>query len=645
MRTLIAAPLLVGLAGLAWSSTMAAGTEPGERAPGEFTLEELVKVSHTVSGSVPRWAPNGSAITYAGRGRLWTITPEGGEPRALPVTGGSEPQYSPDGRWLAYIAPEAGEPEIWLWSTEDREARPLTRLGSRMEAFSWSPDGRKIAFHSWRNGAPDVFTVDVPDGTIRRLTSDPRYELYPTFTSDSRHVLFVRMDERWVDHDIFVVDAEGGEPRLVARDTDFFDYRRGQEFGPAQAQPEGNLVLFRSHRSGWLNYWVVPLEGGEPRPIWAEEADHNSQKPFRGYAEWSPDGRFVAFTSNVDGTHVLRVVPAEGGEARTLVAPELGVVSHPSWSPDGRRISYTLDTPRTPQDLWIVDVETAETRRLTHALSDPGLESALFLPERVSYESTDGHTIPSYLFRPPASAGEGPFPAIVWIHGGPTSQFEDNWQRNWQAHYYVKNGYVILKPNIRGSSGYGLDFELAARGCWGRCDMEDVVAGVEYLKTLPFVDPENMAITGTSYGGYMSMAATAFAPGVFRASFPTGTGYGDWIRTAEEDFPLAEVKLLEFELGGSVEEKRDVYRWVSPIYYVDQVRTPLLLVGDEGETPMKQFADQVARHYKPVRYLGHSNLNSVEGRLEWMPETLRFVDLHLKGREVLPAPVGGGRGR
>ena len=642
MRLVLALPLI---AAVAWVWATATDTEPQERAPGEFTLEELVNVSSTVEGSVPRWAPDGSAIAFTGRGRLWTISPDGGSPQALPVEGASQPQYSPDGRWLAYIARDGDHPEIWLWSVADREARRLTRLGSRIEAFSWSPGGQKIAFHSWRYGSPDVFTVDVPDGTIRRLTSDPLYEVYPTFTSDSRQVLFVRMDDRWVDHDIYVVDAEGGDARLVARDTDFFDYRRGQEFGPAQAQPGGGLVLFRSHRSGWLNYWVVPLGGGEPRPIWAEEADHNSQKPFRGYAEWSPDGRHIAFTSNVEGAHILRVVPAEGGEARTLVEPEMGLVSHLSWSPDARRISYTYDTPRTPQDLWVVDVEKAETRRLTHALDDPSLEDAFFMPERVSYESTDGYTIPSYLYRPPPSEGEGPFPAIVWIHGGPTSQFEAGWRRNWQAHYYVKNGYVVLEPNIRGSSGYGLDFELAARECWGRCDMEDVLAGVEYLETLPFVDPENMAVTGTSYGGYMSMAAAVFAPGVFRASIPTSSGYGDWIRGAEEFFAVAEVKLLEFEMGGSVEENCEIYRWTSPIFYVEDVQTPLLLVGEEGETPMKRFADQVARHYKSVRYIGMPSVGSPQSRLQWMPETLAFLDMHLKGREVLPSPADARRSR
>lgn len=614
--------------------------EPPHRAPGQFTLEELVTASSRVGQGVPVWWPDGTAVVVAGRGRLWTVPVAGGDPEPLPLERASSPAFSPDGSLLAFLAPTPEGNEIWLWETGSPEApSPLTRLGSRIDFFSWSPDGTRLAFHGYRYGAPDIFTVEVEGGAVRRLTSDRLWEVYPTWTPDSRGVVFVRMDERWVDHDVHVVDALGGEPRLVVSDREFFDYRRGQEFGPAQVQPGGDLVLFRSHRSGWLNQWLVPLGGGEPRPLWSEEADHNAQKPFRGYATWSPDGERVAFTSNLNGTQVLRVAEVATGEVRTLVESEMGVVANAVWSPDGTRIAYTFDTPRAPEDLWVVEVASGERHRLTSSLDDPGLEEALFTPEKVSYPSTDGLTIPAYLYRPPEADADRPAPAIVWIHGGPTSQFDDGWRRHWQVHYYVKHGYAVLLPNIRGSSGYGQTFELLNRGCWGRCDMEDVEAGVAHLDSLPWVDAARVAVTGTSYGGFMSMAATTFAPDLFRASFPTLTGYGDWARTYEESFNLAEVKLLDYELG-PLAENRAVYRWTSPIHYVSEVRTPLLLVGEDGDTPMSRFAAQVARHYKPVRYLGFpGDPGSAAHRLQWMPETLEFLEIHLRHLEV---PLGVG---
>ncbi|TVR64131.1 MAG: S9 family peptidase [Gemmatimonadales bacterium] len=615
-------------------------TEVAPRTPGEFTLGELVAASSAVGQGVPVWSPDGRTITVAGRGRLWAVPAEGGEPEALPLEGASSPAWSPDGSRMAFLAPTPQGNEIWMWEPDgSAEPRLLTRLGSRIDFFSWSPDGTRLAFHGYRYGSPDVFTVEVESGRVRRLTSDRLWEVYPTWTPDSRHVVFVRMDERWVDHDVWVVEAQGGEPRLVVQDQEFFDYRRGQEFGPAQVQPGGDLVLFRSHRSGWLNQWVVPLSGGEPRPLWSEEADHNAQKPFRGYGAWSPDGGRVAFTSNLNGTQVLRVADVETGDVRTLVEPEMGVVANAAWSPDGSSIAYTFDTPQAPEDLWVVDVASGERRRLTWSLDDSGLEEALFVPEKVFYPSSDGLTIPSYLYRPPGAASHEPVPAIVWIHGGPTSQFDDSWRRHWQVHYYVKHGYAVLLPNIRGSSGYGQEFELLNRGCWGRCDMEDVEAAVAYLDELPWVDASRAAVTGTSYGGFMSMAATTFAPDLFRASFPTLTGYGDWGRAYEEFFNLAEVKLLDYELG-PLPENRDTYRWTSPIHYVDRIRTPLLLVGGEGETPMARFAAQVARHYKPVQYLGFpGDPGSAANRLVWMPRTLEFLEMHLRHLEA-----GGGVG-
>ena len=112
------------------------------------------------------------------------------------------------------------------------------------------------------------------------------------------------------------------------------------------------------------------------------------------------------------------------------------------------------------------------------------------------------------------------------MHGGPTSQFTDNYRADVQ--YFVRKGYVVLMPNIRGRSGYGKNFEDANNQDWGHGDLGDVLAGVDFLRTLDYVDGENMGIHGTSYGGCMSMSAVGFAPGVFKASVPHA-GYGDWL--------------------------------------------------------------------------------------------------------------------
>ena len=118
---------------------------------------------------------------------------------------------------------------------------------------------------------------------------------------------------------------------------------------------------------------------------------------------------------------------------------------------------------------------------------------AFFWPEKMKYPSTAVLTINAYLYRPATPPPPGGHPAIVWIHGGPTSQFDDSWGRHWEAHFYIKRGYAVRLPNVKGSSGYGRDFEKLSERCWGRCDMEDVVAGVKYLGTLPDVNADRVA--------------------------------------------------------------------------------------------------------------------------------------------------------
>ncbi len=636
-RSLLSAITALGLAAVGH-----AAAQQRPRSPGDFTLDELLAVSSLVGDAVPDWAPDGSRIAVVGGGRLRTgqlrtVDAATGAVIELPVRNPSGPAYSPDGRWIAYAASgPAGGRELWLWSVTERRAVQLTDLGVRLNSWSWAPDGSRIAFSSMLRGAFDIYTVEVPDGSVRRLSADSRYDVQPSWTPDGRTILFVRLDEGWRNHEVIAIDAAtGGGARTVVRDTDFFDYRVGAEFGPAQVSPRGDLVLFRSHRSGWLNWWLVPLAGGEPRPLAAEAADQSSQKPFRGYARWSPDGQHVVYTSNLNGTNVLRLAPVDGGAPRTLVAPELGVVATPTWSPDGRRIAFTLSDPQRPMDLYVVDVASGAVTRLTRSLEDESLVDALFMPEKVSYPSPAGFTIQAYLYRPATPPPPGGHPAIVWVHGGPTSQFDDSWRRHWslspgwQPHYYVKHGYAVLLPNIRGSSGYGLAFEKANAGCWGRCDMEDLVAGVEYLRRLPDISGERVAVTGTSYGGYMSIAATTFAGGVFRAAAATVSGYSDRLRWAEDIYNIAGINLMAYDLGW-VETSRETYRYVSPFYHARDMDTPLLIVGAEGFTPMRPFADEAARYYKPVRYEGYPEVGGAESRLQWMPRVLAFFDRHLR---------------
>lgn len=605
-------------------------------------IDKLLSIGSVVGRDMVQWSPDGTQITFSsglGGSGLMSVSPDGGFPVRVPIDLGGAghflasqmPTWSPDGRWIAYVSTKSGSQELWLWSARDGRESQLTRLGGRINSYTWSPDSRWIAFADDRYGNYDIWKVRLANGEVYRLTDHTRYEVFPTWTPDGSSILYVELDEDWTDHTVIEMTASGARPRTVLRDTDFFDYRAGGTFGYPAVSPDGTAVLFRSHRSGWINYWTMPLAGGDPQPVAQEAADQS-------HARWSPDGRHIAFTSNHNGTHELRVARAGGDDSpRTLVAPGTGVVAVPEWSPHGSRISYTLSTPTRPGDLFVVDVGTGATRQLTESMHAGNLERQLVEPQKVAYESTDGLTINAYLYAPPDRRSGSRYPAILWIHGGPTSQYNDTY--NGSAQFFAQRGYVVLLPNIRGSSGYGKAFEDANNGCWGHCDLEDVLAGVEYVKSLPYVDSTSTGITGTSYGGCMSMAAVAFAPGVFQAAIPS-SGYGDWIQFVGEQ-ELRHVKLLEYEFG-PLAGNESVYRANSPIFFVEDVTTPTFLVHGEGFFPESQasynFAAALEKNYKVFRHEAYPNENyyvrSRTNRRQMLLDMLDFFDQFLKNGVV-----------
>ncbi len=607
--------------------------------PTILSAEDVTSVRSVVGGVAPAWSPDGTRLLIGGAlggSDLWTIPVDGGFPQSLNIRMGevafqasNAPRYSPDGESISYLANVAGAAELHLQSLADGTKRQITRLGARINSYSWSPNGRHIALASDKYGSYDIWIANVVSGDVHRLTMDARYEVFPSWTPDGRHVVYVRLDERWLDHDVLEIDASApaATPRLIVSDTDFFDYGAGSTFGYPLVSPDGTNLLFRSHRSGWINYWIVPMRGGTPRQLASEAANQSG-------ARWSPDGKSILYTALWNGKQDLRVVSASGGAPRIVATPkDMGMVSNGEWSPNGASISYTLETPAEPADLFVVASGGGAARRLTISAGPAYVSNSLIRPKKVAYRTPDGFTVNAYLYEPLLKAGERA-PGILYIHGGPTSSFNDNFQA--QVQFLAMRGYAVLLPNIRGSAGYGKPFEDANNGCWGRCDLVDVTAGVEYLRTLPYVDDAHMGITGTSYGGCMTLAAAAFAPGVFQAGVAV-SGYGDWFHMIQEQ-ELRHLKLVEYEFG-PLPKSEAIYRASSPIFSITDIRTPLMLLHGSGaqfprSDASKIFADRLEMNYKPFVYKTYPNENYYvrrrENFIQMYADIVAYFDQHLK---------------
>ncbi len=569
-----------------------------------LTIDQLLATRSQVGPDPPQWSSDGGSLIFvselSGRPELWRIAASGGFPERLSTglggvhfLGSRVPRLSPDGRWIACLAEEQGAASVWLWPMDGGAGWRLADLGAGINALNWSPDSQSLALSSNRHGAYNIYRVELADGQVTRLTTDPRYEVNPVFTPDGTHIVYVRLNEAWTDHDVVMVPARGGLERTLVCDRDFFDYGFGSAFGYPLISPNGQTLLFRSYRSGWLNYWRVSVEGGEPTPLCAEAADQSD-------AVWSPDGQRVAYCVNHDGTVGLNVAFIDGTAPQRLVAPTLGACSAPQWSPDGSRIAYLYQTPTAPLDLWIVSVQDGATRPLTHSLLS-GAAQRLAVPEKVTYRTFDGLPIHAYLYKPPPSERAAKSPAIIWAHGGPASQWLDDFYSYIQ--YFAGEGYVVLTPNVRGSTGYGRPFEDLNNADFGYGDLQDVLAGVDYLKTLDDVDSGRMGITGTSYGGYLTAAAVCFAPGVFQAAV-AASGYPDRVAMYYEQ-ELRHIKQMEFKFG-PFETHQHIYRKCSPLYWAKQATTPTFVLHGEGGLPRssasRDFAQALEKEYKTVQY-------------------------------------------
>ena len=199
-------------------------------------------------------------------------------------------------------------------------------------------------------------------------------------------------------------------------------------------------------------------------------------------------------------------------------------------------------------------------------------------------------------------------------------------------HFFVQNGYVILQPNIRGSTGYGKPFEEANNQCWGECDLKDVLAGAEYLKSLPYVDPGKLGVMGRSYGSNLTMATVTSAPGVFQAAIAE-SGYCDWVNKDS----LSGVKMYDYELG-NLKENYEL-RWkLSPLSHVENETTPIFIMHGEGKPPISPdsalFVEKLRKYNKVFRYKTYPNeryyVDGLANQRQQMLDKLDFLDRFLK---------------
>ena len=590
--------------------------------PRGLTIEKLYMTRQV---GRPTWSPDGKSIAFvsnmSGRNNLWTVPAEGGWPVQLTVSDQRQtaPAWSPDGKWIAYQSDFDGDEQwdIFLVSPKTGKVVNLTQTREIAELNpTWSPDGRYLAYEV-KPKTSAAYEIDVYDTVMREVkhitsnTPQDKSNSNPIWSKDGAYIVYTQEQAKGTDSNIFIAHVatekstlltpHEGEQRYFANDI--------STLGVFDEQ----TVLFTSNaQNGYDNIGRLSVgTRGDPRPGKMTWLTHDKWE-IRAH-EFSPDGKQISFSANVDGNEDIFLQDLATGKTTALTIPK-GVNEpaggHSAFTPDGSRLLYMHNGPTAPGDLWVYHLASGKSQQVTHSLVAGVRSEDMVEPYLVHYPSRDGKwTISAFLYMPFNMARNGQNAAIVYIHGGPTSQSMNSFNRFLQ--FAANQGYMVLAPNYRGSTGYGKEFQQANLFDMGGGDLQDVLAGVDWIKQTGHLDPKKIAVMGGSYGGYLSMMAVTKAPDVWAAGVPI-VPFVNWFTEIENEDPV--LQQSDLATMGDVVRNKVLYEDRSPINFIDQIKAPLLLLagGHDPRCP-KSETQQVVDAIKKRGGIVDSKIYENEG--------------------------------
>jgi len=587
--------------------------------PRTLTIEKLYMTRQV---GRPTWSPDGKSIAFisnmSGRNNLWIVPADGGWPVQLTVSDQRQtaPAWSPDGKWIAYQSDFDGDEQwdIFLVSPKTGKVVNLTQTREIAEINpTWSPDGRYLAYEV-KPKTSAAYEIDIYDMVMRELkhlttnTPQDKRNTNPIWAKDGKYIVFTQVQAKGTDSNIFIADVATGKGTLLTR------HEGEQRFSADDVSPDGKRVLLTSNAvNGYEN--VGLLEIATNKITWLTK----DKWEIRGH-EFSPDGKHIAFSANVDGNEDIYLYDLVTGKSAALAVPKgvnEPVGGHSAFNADGSRLLFNHNGPTAPGDLWIYDLNSRKALQITHSLVAGGRPDDMVEPYLVHYPSRDGKwTISAFLYVPFNMARNGQNAAIVYIHGGPTSQTMNSFNRFVQ--YAANQGFMVLAPNYRGSTGYGKEFQQANLFDMGGGDLQDVLAGVDWIKETGHLDPKKIAVMGGSYGGYLSMMAVTKAPEVWAAGVPI-VPFVNWFTEIENEDPV--LQQSDLATMGDVVKNKALYEERSPINFIDQIKAPLLLLagGHDPRCPKsetQQVVDAIKKRGGTVDYKIYENEGHGFARVE-----------------------------
>ena len=616
------------------TSTLASGQQ-APPVPRAITVDDAFQVKEVDD---PQISPDGAWVAYTvetaslkadkSYTRVWMVPSAAGETIAMTAENetSTHPRWSPDGRYLAFLSGRNdGKTQVYLLNRQGGEAQKITDTVQDVEDFAWAPDAKRMVL-VLRDPKPEeieeakektkdeaggeageksegskkgktpppivvdryqfkvdevgyldrrrthLYVFDIATKKMTQVTSGDFDDEEPAWSPDGKWLAFSSKrtlpdPDRNYDRNIFVVASDntdkGEHPTQLTTNP-------GSDAQPAWS-PDGKWITYVTQLDPKLfdystkHVAVSPATGGEAKVL-TKALDRMASDP-----RFSPDGNFIYFIADDDGTQNLCKVPAAGGEVTRLIGGRLMLYTY-TVAKNGV-VAASITTPERPPEVFTMGVEGAEPKRITYENDALIAQLKLTMPEYVTFKSKDGTMVRGFLYKPLDYVPGRKYPAILRPHGGPVWAYYAEFTH--LAQLFAANGYVVLYPNPRGSTGRGEGYAKAIFADWGDKDFQDDMAMVDYAIAQGLVDPEKLGVGGWSYGGistdFIITQTTRFKAAISGAGatkFDSMYGHDQYILDYETEL-------------GRPWEKRAVWDHVSMYWKVANVTTPTLFMGGD----------------------------------------------------------------
>jgi dipeptidyl aminopeptidase/acylaminoacyl peptidase len=576
---------------------------------GNIPLEELARLP---SFYMPTLSYDRRQIAFywdkTGKMELYVMGPAAGaEPRR--ASDGQMPRdmragfcWTRDEMYIIFAKDTGGDEQhnLWRLNMETGEAEQLTDSPKAQEyPVEVSPDNRMLLVSSNKDGQLNLYAFDLGTLEYTQLTDYPNPVFNAKWSPDGKQIAYQANEtDALKNRDVYLMNADGSDKRRIVQ------MKIGSQDGFSDWSEDGRYLAVESDFRGKEGIGVYELASGELRWFSPEE---RTQHP----GKFSPDSASLLGMDNEDSTiNIIVYDVATGAPQPVELLP--GMSYNADWIDDGRfMVSITTDVTR-PE---IRDYCMADARSEALLPADYGsISPSLFTKhEYVWYESFDGQEIPAIVYRPRDLKAGKKYPALVEVHGGPTGQFFRGF--NPFAQFLADNGYIVIQPNVRGSTGYGVEYRDMALKDWGGGDLEDVAAAAGYLRSLPEVDPARVGVWGGSYGGYMTYMAMAKKPDLWKVGVA-------WVGITDlhkmYDASMEHFKYFLREQMGDPVQDAELWKDRSAINFFQQMTGKLLIVHGTNDPRCPVEQARIARD----RLL---ELGKVEG------EDFEYIELEDEG--------------